>query len=173
MNAYAELQVTSNFSFLRGASHPQELVLQAAVLGLSAIAITDRNSLAGVVRAHGAAKQAGIRLVVGARLDLTEDERALLVRRAGGDGVARGIVQRELGARFGAGDRHLLDAGVGSERDARGIAGDNPGDGEDQHRDPHQNDERGPQPLRKEADDRRHDRLYVVEGRRQPPALPS
>ena len=72
MNAYAELQVTSNFSFLRGASHPQELVLQAAVLGLSAIAITDRNSLAGVVRAHGAAKQAGIRLVVGARLDLAD-----------------------------------------------------------------------------------------------------
>ena len=72
MTAYAELQVTSNFSFLRGASHPQELVLQAAALGLSAIAITDRNSLAGVVRAHGAAKQAGIRLVVGVRLDLAD-----------------------------------------------------------------------------------------------------
>ena len=43
MTAYAELQVTSNFSFLRGASHPQELVLQAAALGLSAIAITDRD----------------------------------------------------------------------------------------------------------------------------------
>ena len=72
MTAYAELQVTSNFSFLRGASHPQELVLQAAALGLSAIAITDRNSLAGIVRAHGAAKQAGIRLVVGVRLDLAD-----------------------------------------------------------------------------------------------------
>lgn len=70
--AYAELQVTSNYSFLRGASHPEELVCTAAALGHGAIAITDRNSLAGVVRAHGAAKRAGIKLVVGARLDLTD-----------------------------------------------------------------------------------------------------
>ncbi len=77
MSSYAELQVSSNFSFLRGASHPEELVTTAADLGLSAIAITDRNSLAGVVRAHGAAKQAGIKLVIGARLDL-EDAPSLL-----------------------------------------------------------------------------------------------
>ena len=69
MSAYAELQVTSNFSFLRGASHPDELVREAAALGLRAIAVTDRNTLAGVVRAHQAAKSAGIRLVVGSRLD--------------------------------------------------------------------------------------------------------
>ena len=69
---YAELQVTSNFSFLRGASHPQELVATAAALGHGAIAITDRNSLAGAVRAHVAAKAVGIRLVVGVRLDLAE-----------------------------------------------------------------------------------------------------
>ncbi len=69
---YAELQVTSNFTFLEGASHPEELVAQAAALGHSAIAITDRNSLAGVVRAHLAAKQAGLRLVPGARLELTD-----------------------------------------------------------------------------------------------------
>ncbi|MBT4700910.1 MAG: PHP domain-containing protein, partial [Rhodospirillaceae bacterium] len=56
---YAELQVTSNFTFLEGASHPDELVFQAAALGLKAIAITDRNSLSGVVRAHVAAKEAG------------------------------------------------------------------------------------------------------------------
>ena len=73
MTPYAELQVTSNFSFLRGASHPEELVMAAAALGHSAIAITDRNTLAGVVRAHVAAKEAGIRLVVGARLDLVDD----------------------------------------------------------------------------------------------------
>ena len=78
MVEYAELQVTSNFSFLRGASHPSELVLQAAALGHSAIAITDRNSLAGVVRAHVAAKEAGLRLVVGCRLDL-RDAPSLLV----------------------------------------------------------------------------------------------
>jgi error-prone DNA polymerase len=67
---YAELQVTSNFSFLRGASHPEELVVTAAALGLSAIAVSDRNTLAGVVRAHVVAEQVGIKLVVGARLDL-------------------------------------------------------------------------------------------------------
>src|SRR5271169_4159195 len=69
---YAELQVTTNFSFLRGAAHPDELVVTAAALGHSAIAITDRNSLAGVVRAHHAAKEVGLRLVVGCRLDLRD-----------------------------------------------------------------------------------------------------
>ncbi len=68
---YAELQVTSNFSFLRGASHPDELVAAAAALGHGAIAIADRNTLAGVVRAHGAARELGVQLVVGARLDFT------------------------------------------------------------------------------------------------------
>ena len=72
MTGYIELQVTTNFSFLRGASHPAELVLQAAALGHPAIAVTDRNSLAGVVRAHVAAKEAGIGLVVGAQLDLAD-----------------------------------------------------------------------------------------------------
>ena len=72
MTEYVELQVTTNFSFLRGASHPAELVFQAAALGHPAIAVTDRNSLAGVVRAHVAAKEVGIELVVGARLDLAD-----------------------------------------------------------------------------------------------------
>src|SRR5919106_5938969 len=70
MTAYAELQVTSNFSFLRGGAHPEELVLRAAELGHRALALTDRNTLAGVVRAHVAAKEVGIRFVVGVRLDL-------------------------------------------------------------------------------------------------------
>lgn len=69
---YTELQVTSNFSFLRGASHPEELVAQAAALGYSAIAITDRNTLAGIVRGHIAAKKHGIRLIPGCRLDLQD-----------------------------------------------------------------------------------------------------
>lgn len=72
MTAYAELQITSNFTFLRGAAHPEELAAQAAEIGLSAIAITDRNTLSGVVRAHLAARETGIRLVVGARLDFTD-----------------------------------------------------------------------------------------------------
>jgi error-prone DNA polymerase len=58
----------TNFSFLRGASHPAEMVAEAARLGLAGLAIADRNTLAGVVRAHVAAKDAGLRLVVGARL---------------------------------------------------------------------------------------------------------
>ncbi len=69
---YAELQITSNFSFLRGGSHPHELVERASALGYSAIAITDRNSLAGIVRAHMAAKAAGISFIPACRLDLTD-----------------------------------------------------------------------------------------------------
>ena len=69
---YTELQVTSNFSFLRGASHPEELVQQAAEYGYSAIAITDRNSFAGIVRGHAAAKECGIRIIPACRLDLLD-----------------------------------------------------------------------------------------------------
>jgi len=69
---YAELHAISNFSFLRGASHPEELVLRAAQLGYAAIAITDECSLAGVVRAHTAAKECGLALVIGAELRLEE-----------------------------------------------------------------------------------------------------
>jgi len=76
---YAELQVTSNYSFLRGASHPDELVRTAAVLGLSALAVTDRNSVAGVVRAHVGAKEAGLRLLPGARLDFRDGTPSVLV----------------------------------------------------------------------------------------------
>ncbi|HEX4370323.1 MAG TPA: error-prone DNA polymerase [Rhizomicrobium sp.] len=69
---YAELAVTTNFSFLRGASHPRELVERAAELGLAAIGIADRNSLAGVVRTHEAWKKLGpdtpLKLLIGARL---------------------------------------------------------------------------------------------------------
>jgi len=71
-SAYAELQVTTNFSFLRGGSHPEEYVAQAKALGIAAVAITDRNTLAGVVRAHTAAKEVGMRVIVGARLDLVD-----------------------------------------------------------------------------------------------------
>ncbi|MBE9553600.1 MAG: PHP domain-containing protein, partial [Proteobacteria bacterium] len=69
---YAELQCVSNYSFLEGASHAGELVGQAALLGLAAIGIADRNSVAGVVRAHIAARETGMRLIVGARLDLMD-----------------------------------------------------------------------------------------------------
>ena len=68
--AYAELQVTSHFSFLRGASSAEELFATAAAMGIDALAVTDRNTLAGIVRAHEAAKEAGVRLIIGCRLDL-------------------------------------------------------------------------------------------------------
>jgi len=76
---YAELQVTTNYSFLRGGSHPGELVFQAASLGHYAIGIADRNTLAGVVRAYSAVQEfyeetdiprsRWIKLLVGARLE--------------------------------------------------------------------------------------------------------
>ena len=72
MTAYAELAVTTNFSFLRGASHPAEMVAQAEALGLAAIGIADRNSFAGVVRAYAEARKRKIKLLVGTRL-VTQD----------------------------------------------------------------------------------------------------
>lgn len=69
---YAELQVTTNFSFLRGGSHPEEIVERAAELGYQAIAVTDRNTLAGIVRTHVAAKEKSIRFIPGCRLDLLD-----------------------------------------------------------------------------------------------------
>jgi len=78
VTGYAELQVTTNFSFLRGASHVEELFGQAGLLGLPALGIADRNSLAGIVRAHQQAAATGVRLVVGCRLDL-RDGTAVLV----------------------------------------------------------------------------------------------
>ena len=70
--AYAELNVLSNFSFLEGGSHPEELIERAAFLGYRAIALTDRNTLAGVVRFHTAAKAKGIQAIIGARIDIED-----------------------------------------------------------------------------------------------------
>ena len=70
--AYVELGVTSPFSFLRGASDAIELVLRALELGMDSIGIADRNTLAGVVRMHSACKEAGLKPLIGCRLDLTE-----------------------------------------------------------------------------------------------------
>ena len=70
---FTELQVTTNYSFLRGASHVEELLAQAALYGYKALAITDRNSLAGIARAHQRAAEANIRLIIGCRLDLREN----------------------------------------------------------------------------------------------------
>lgn len=85
---YAELQVTSHFSFLRGASSSAELFAVAKTLGIEALAVVDRNSLAGIVQAHRAAKETGLRLVVGCRLDLA-DGMSLLVYPTDRDAYAR------------------------------------------------------------------------------------
>jgi error-prone DNA polymerase len=76
---YAELHCASNFSFLRGASHPAELVERAAALGYKALAITDECSLAGVVRAHVAAKQHKLQLLIGAEFRLEGGPRIVLL----------------------------------------------------------------------------------------------
>ena len=88
---YAELQITSNYSFLRGASHPEELFAQAAAYGVTALGITDWNSVAGIVRAWQAARTTGVRLVAGARLDLTSGAAVLAypMERAGWSQLCR------------------------------------------------------------------------------------
>ena len=75
---YTELQTTTNFSFLRGASHAAELFARAAVLKLPALAIADRGTLAGIVRAHKAAEETNVRAIAGARLDLTDGPSVLV-----------------------------------------------------------------------------------------------
>jgi error-prone DNA polymerase len=77
--AYAELHCLSNFTFLRGASHPEELVQRAAALGYSALALTDECSLAGVVRAHVAAKDVGLPLVIGSEMRLNDGPKLVLL----------------------------------------------------------------------------------------------
>lgn len=69
---YAELHCKTNFSFLEGASHAKELAECAAELGYDALAVTDRNSLAGMVRAHAATKAVGLKLIVGAEITLAD-----------------------------------------------------------------------------------------------------
>ena len=69
---YAELHCLSNFTFLRGASHPEELVARAAELGYRALAITDECSLSGVVKAHVAAREHGLQLIIGSEFRLDD-----------------------------------------------------------------------------------------------------
>ena len=117
---YAELDVTTNFSFLRGASHPDELVYRAAELGHKAVAVTDLNSLAGVVRAHQAAKHSGIKLCVGARLRFTDAPDVLVwaENRTGYANLCRLLTGGKRRAEKGSCTLHLEDllaAGNGLE----------------------------------------------------------
>src|SRR5438067_1703583 len=101
---YAELHCLSNFSFLRGASHPEELVERAHALGYAALALTDECSLAGVVRAHLAAKEVGLKLVIGSEFTLTDGLKLALYatdRESYGD-LAQLITRGRRNAKKGA-----------------------------------------------------------------------
>jgi len=104
---YIELQATSHFSFLRGASSPEELFAAAALMGLPALAIVDRHSLAGAVRAWDGQKATGVRAIVGARVDLLDGATLLLYPE---DRAAYGRLCRLLSVgkgRAGKGACHL------------------------------------------------------------------
>ena len=93
---YAELHALSNFTFLRGASHPEELVETAAALGYEALAITDECSMSGIVRAHAAAKETGLKkLIVGSELRLRSGRKlVVLVQNKGGYGALCELISK-------------------------------------------------------------------------------
>jgi error-prone DNA polymerase len=101
---YAELHCVSNYTFLRGASDPEELIHRAAQLGYAALAITDECSVSGIVRAHLAAKDAGIRLLVGSELGLACGLRAVLLAQtlAGYESLCELITRARRAAPKGA-----------------------------------------------------------------------
>ena len=106
--AYAELHCLSNFSFLRGASHPEELVARAHQLGYSALALTDECSFAGVVRAHTAAKECGLPLILGSEIRLADGPRlVLLATEREGYGNLSELITR--GRRRGVKGRYVLE----------------------------------------------------------------
>ena len=77
--AYAELLCLSNFTFLRGASHPGELVARARQLDYSALAVTDECSFAGIVRAHEAAGEHGLKLIIGSEIRISDGLKLVLL----------------------------------------------------------------------------------------------
>ena len=114
---YAELHCLSNFTFLRGASHPEELVARAAELGYAALAVTDECSMAGAVRAHVAARERGFRLLLGSELVLDDGLRVacLATTRAGYGALCRLITRGRRSApkgRYLLGRGHLESAGL-------------------------------------------------------------
>jgi error-prone DNA polymerase len=106
--AYAELHCLSNFSFLRGASHPEELIARAHQLGYSALALTDECSFAGVVRAHAAARECGLPLVIGSEMRLADGPQlVLLATDREGYGNLSELITR--GRRRGVKGRYVLE----------------------------------------------------------------
>ena len=106
--AYAELHCLSNFSFLRGASHPEELVARAQQLGYSALALTDECSFAGVVRAHTAARECGLPLILGSEIQLADGPQLVLLA-TGREGYGNLSELITLGRRRGAKGNYILE----------------------------------------------------------------
>lgn len=102
--AYAELHALSNFTFLRGASHPEELVASAVALGYQALAITDECSMSGIVRAHTAAKERGLKLIIGSELRLQSGRKLVVLaqNRNGYAALCRLITQARRAAEKGS-----------------------------------------------------------------------
>jgi error-prone DNA polymerase len=129
---YFELQVTTNYSFLRGASHPEELMAQARMMGHTALAVTDRNTLGGIARSHQRAREAELRLIVGCRLDLSDGVSALVYpeNRPGWSRLCRLLTQAKRNGKerfeldwreFRAGSEGLLVALL-ADRPDEGLA---------------------------------------------------
>jgi error-prone DNA polymerase len=114
-SAYAELHCLSNFTFLRGASHPEELVERAAQLGYHALALTDECSLAGVVRAHVAARAQGLKLIIGAEFKLADGPRLVLLAtsRTGYGNLSQLITTARRAAQKGRYKLHSRDLAGG------------------------------------------------------------
>lgn len=110
--SYVELQITTNFSFLRGGAHPEELVSRALELGYDVIAITDRNTLAGIVRAHAAAKDKAIRIIPACRLDLMDGPSLLAYPTTKEAYSALSALLSKGNLRAEKGDCHLYKADV-------------------------------------------------------------
>jgi error-prone DNA polymerase len=135
---YAELHCLSSFSFLRGASHPEELVERAHALGYAALALTDECSLAGAVRAHRAAKECGLKLIFGTEVTLEDGLKLVLLatdRRSYGAICALITTGRRRGKKGSyalqrkdvEGINALLLLPSGKEEDARWAAAHFPG----------------------------------------------
>src|SRR5262245_52820600 len=114
---YAELHCKTNFSFLQGASHADELAARAAELGYRALAITDVNSLAGIVRAHAATKTAGLKLLIGAEITPEDAPPVLLyaMNAAGYRNLSRLITRGRRAAKKG--ECHLFFEDVAEHAD--------------------------------------------------------
>ena len=123
---YAELHCLSNFSFLRGASHPEELVERAAGLGYAALAITDECSVAGAVRAHLAAREHEIKLIVGSELRLDDGLRCVLLvtDRRGYGQLCRLITRARRAAPKGSYRLQRTDFGEETDGEQRIADGD-------------------------------------------------